>query len=1117
MSIPVLQVWSAPKCQADAVALSPLPATVSAQITEALGGQESGVIVLDPVTARASSLAEGRIVRAVVPLRGVMEWMVTQIADSDPAGTVTVTLGPLRQLLALRGFVREITSAATVMTFRPDPLTVANFITRYVLTNLDADGLAWLGLGTMEHTALIDPGEFGVVRRGELLALIERITGYEVALRRLEGDVGYVIDVVQRRGDALETILLETPATATEITRARDLTRAATAVLPVGDDNKPMGEVDWIGGAAIGSGPWWIPLTDPDGGAAPIREDGQFAGAFLLLPDGSVLFITATRASDSAVQVIALGTYATSQRVTLVENSTRRPVSLITSPTALSDARGLVVAKVTARGARQERTLNRNAGFEDGATHWSEVNGTGQGAPISRDELGLALSFAANGARAGGTSTATPLAVDGLVSGAWIRRGDTILHQTASRDVTGTVMSSSTGVLTLGVAAPGLPTALSDGNTFTLTRRFSTVAASAIAMPRLGGVVYLTAASVGTTDLHLMLGDRRMLEPTGSYTFSGPNGFALNFSVAAQDTSRIAASYAFTSNDPIVESVPYTRHVTAITATDAKQVQLTLGDDVNIGTPTVGQWIRIDTTNSANWAGAGLGQRDAPYLYFFTPGIRLLGKIATVSSGSLVVDLIGYPSAVDFRTVGTITPLAEAPHPDVLQLGFVTPVVYGLTNEWAASSNFTLFRPDTARTLNVDGGYSSGATSITTKPLAAVETRAWVGGDTLFHFDGTTTTTYTVNSGVSVTASTGLAAVPITIPSGVTLRRGDIVWSNAHGDVNTSAMRVATTVTGADSSVSVYHGDTLSNNEPDGGIVAAYRVLGGTGQSAIGFQGNTMVAAASAQANGSGQANVTLVSAPSADIGDNAVLTLTRPTLLGVRDRATGSVLRLFFAAGTGTPAIGVTAMQSEAITVPVSAGESVPVIAVARFRVTPESLGVGQAPVVALVNLTTGAVLAWGTISSTTVYTEPYGALELSARATLTTTASLAVRIYGGSSTVFTRWHVCTDAAFYVGADVLPYVAGSRSRVGFQRGQDILAQRKSSARYQVRGLDQTALAASGTPMQLGQRVRLRSDALDLDTTQRIVRLVWQWPKAELVEVECEALTPRFTDVTVSL
>ena len=53
----------------------------------------------------------------------------------------------------------------------------------------------------------------------------------------------------------------------------------------------------------------------------------------------------------------------------------------------------------------------------------------------------------------------------------------------------------------------------------------------------------------------------------------------------------------------------------------------------------------------------------------------------------------------------------------------------------------------------------------------------------------------------------------------------------------------------------------------------------------------------------------------------------------------------------------------------------------------------------------------------------------------------------------------------------------------------------------------------TGTPIQLGQRARLRSPALELDTTQRIVRLVWRWPGAELVEVECESLTPRFTDV----
>lgn len=1117
MSAPLLQVWSAPKCQADAQPIAALPAITSAQIKETINGADSGSISLPADAARAAGIAEGRIIRAIVPLRGVMEWVITSVSDSASGSMVSVTIGPLRQLLALRGFVRETTASAVLVSFTPLPLSVEDFLTRYVLTNLDEDSLSWLSVGTIEYTGLIEPGTFDVVRRGELLTLLERITGCEVSLRRRTNDAGYAIDVLTQRGSTLTTVLIEAPATALSISRTRDLSRSSTAVVPIGTDTKVMGEVDWTGGTTIGTGPWWIPLTDPAAGAAPIREDGQFAGAYLLLVDGTTLPITTTRASDSAVQVQTLGSYTAGQRVILVESSTRRPVSMITSPAALDEARGLIVARVTAKGARQERTLNRNAGFEDGATYWSEVNGTGQSSVLKRSEFGTTLSFAANGARTGGTSAAIPLAVDGLVPNSWLRRGDWMIHEAASRDISATAQSSALGALTFTIASPGLPTALTDGNTVTVNRELKTVATSAIAVPRLGGVLYLTASSVGTADLQLMMGNRRMAEPSG-YVFAGPNGSALDFYAVPWDASRIAVRYQFTSNDPVVESVPYGQEALTITAIGAQRIQVTLGTAVQFGTLTVGQWVRIDTTNSANWGAIGLSKTDAPWLYPIpVTGARLIGQVASLSTGIVEIDLVGYPPSADFRTIGAMTPSPIGPHPDVLAVGYPeVPTLYGFNTVWASGTSFTLSRPSTMRTVQVDGAYASGDTSVTTKPITAIATRAWQSGDTLF-VAGSPTQSYAVTGAATHATSTGIAAVPVTIPSGVTIKRGTMCWSNAHGSSSDSALVVATTVTGPVSTVDVFAGDTMVENESNGGLVAGYRVYGGTGVSSVRFGGNEMLVWSPVQANSSGQASVFLGFAPLNDIADNATITLTRPVLFGIRDEMTGSAMRLVYAAGSGSPSISVTATQSETVYVPVTTGEPLTVRAVARFRVTPGSLAIGAAPVVAIVNTVAGTVLATGTIAGTTTYVAPYGEIVCTATTSLAGSASLAIRIYGGSNTLWAeRWHVCTDASFYIGSEVLPYVAGARSRVAFQRGQDILAQRKSSARYTVRGLDQAALADSGTPIQIGQTVRLRAESLDLNTTERIVGLTWRWPGAELVEMDCAALTPRLTDVEVT-
>ena len=1229
MSAPLLQVWSAPKCQSDAQPIAALPAVTSAQITETISGADSAVLTMPADVARAAGIAEGRIIRAIVPLRGVMEWVVATVRDSDPTAAVSVTCAPLKHLLALRGLVRETTTSSLTVQFTPAPMTVTELLTRYVLTNLDADGLSWLSLGTIEYTERVTVGTLSSIRRGELLTLIERITGYEVALRRLPDDTGYAIDVLERRGAALPTLLMESPV-ATSITRTRDLTTTATAVMPIGTDGRPMGDVDWIGGAAIGSGPYWIPLTDPNGGPAPVREDQQFAGLYLRLADGSSLAIAATRAADSAVRVASLGTYTTGQRVFLAETIAGRPISLISSPSALAAARGMVVAKVTAKGARYERTINRNAGFEDGGTYTSEVNGSNLRVAIPRAEFGVSRAFLSNGARASGTSVATLMPVDGLPAGTWVRRGDVIEHATAARELTASVHTSSTGTLSLTLASPGVPADTADGQTVRLSQRFLVNAVSAIAMPRLGGLLYLTAASVGTADLRLMLGGRGMTEPTGGYQFGGPNGYAFNLYPAAQDSSRIGVQMAFTSNDPLVEGVAYKRHVTAISATGAQQLTLTLGSTVSSGSTSVGQWVIIDATSGASWAAIGLSPTQAPYLWFFGV-IRLIGQV-TATGSTLVVDLKGYPAAADFRDAGTITPVF-ARSPDVLDnTDYGVPVVFGLTNVWASGSTFVLEAERPAPLdVQLNGAYLAGATAITTKPLAAIATRAFASGDSLtvdtglpsvtfvarvtsfsgmvatvnttgsnvqsysvtelqqvswtiactFTYDvyrfstssyvstGNTNTDFrectlasrsgaaytftppaTIDSGdpdldwevsnfrlsyvqtlsevrpggviamgvtgsASFSATTGVAAVPATVPAGYTVPRGAVVWTNAHGASDASAMRCATTVTGPAASVDIFGGDTVRTAPA---LVGAYLVKGGAGQSTVAFPGNTLVAWADVQANSSGQANITLKTATSADIADNASLSLVRPALFGDTDRTTGSAVRLLYAVGgAGTPTISTPGTQLETVTVAVAAGEITPVVAVARFRVTPGVLSVGGAPIVALVNLTTNTVLASGTVPTggVTAYA-PYGVIECVARAVLTETAALAVRIYGGSSSAFSTWHVCTDASLYLGTEILSYVNGSRSRVAFQRGQDVLAQRKSAARYVVRGLDMAALTALGTPIQIGQPVRLRSDALALDTTERIVALTWRWPGAELVEIECAALTPRLTDVDVS-
>ena len=1195
---PLLQVWSAPKCQVDAQPIAALPAVTSAQITETINGTDSGTILLPADVARAAGIAEGRIIRAIVPLRGVVEWVITSVADSATGSKVSLTLGPLRQLLALRGFVREQTGTAVSLSFAPGRLTVTDLLTRYVLTNLADDGLGWLSLGTVEYMDRIDVGTMSAIRRGGLLALIEKTTGYEVQLRRIGADAGYAIDVLERRGADLPTLLMETPATATAISRTRDLAQAATAVMPVGTDGKTLGEVDWTGGTVSGTGPFYIPLTDPAGGAAPIREDDQFSGAYLRLADGTVLAVTGSRASDSAVRVDAVGSYVSGQRVMLCETTDGRPISVISSPSALADARGLIVAQVTARGSRQERTLTPNAGFETGSSSWTEVNSSGPVVAIDRDELGLTLTMAANGTRSAGTSTATPFSVKSLPPSTWVRRGDSLVVAGQTYTITADAIPTTGGALTLSIA-PVLVGSLANGNAVTLVRKEQrTLAADGaqsaahpylvftdsntdnlpladgtLSIPATGTTTaararYTKNRMAGVLFLDVSVGGDAYAAPTDGWsTLSGSGGtdignpqqigelinngrirfFANHAANGVVVGSVIVAPYAHTITgqiERVIGAWPYT--VTAVTTDGAGnewcavspstlggRVTATIGSGPFMTVAATTLPFLLSNTTIASAASATLTHtRETRTL--LASGTQSAGTASLVCQADPVIARRDWTSADTLEvgrsindaaiqiTSGTIAFIAGVGYEITCTINLAGSTVDELpTSDYTgANAGRAIYavRTSSSSTLYAMSLYSISGTTLKFRSTAALNTGWTIPAQTrtsswVAYYSHTIT-------GSASWAATGRVTLAISAtPTGVTYARGDRVWANwhtraVHGD-NTLLRTYAAVSSGA-TSIQLYGNDRWASGDDDAVAqpCTLYRVA--ATHSTIPRPGETVVAATDTQANGSGIAAVTLTAANTNAITGDVPVTLTRPVLLGPDDRTDGSVLRLLFAPGSASPSISIGAVQSGAVWVPVAAGAVVTLTAVARFRVTPESLAIGQAPLVAIVNLTTNTVLARGTITATTVYEAPYGEVQCVATATIAAGASLALRVYGGSSSSFDRWHICTDASLYVGTDVLPYAAGSRSRIGFQRGQDVLAQRKTSARYVVRGVDTAALDATGTPVQIGQRVRLRAASLDLDTTERIVALTWRWPGAELVEMECAALTPRLTDVEVS-
>ena len=116
----ILQLWDAPSCEPGAVCLGVLAPWVSATGSEAVGTPAALRVVVPREVADAAGVSDGQCIRVVSQSRGEQWWVVQQVTDSDgDAGAVTVTAGPLRTLLTVRGLVR--TTAAGSPAYRLTP------------------------------------------------------------------------------------------------------------------------------------------------------------------------------------------------------------------------------------------------------------------------------------------------------------------------------------------------------------------------------------------------------------------------------------------------------------------------------------------------------------------------------------------------------------------------------------------------------------------------------------------------------------------------------------------------------------------------------------------------------------------------------------------------------------------------------------------------------------------------------------------------------------------------------------------------------------------------------------------------------------------------------------
>jgi hypothetical protein len=271
--------------------------------------------------------------------------------------------------LATLGLVRTVSGSTTYAVGGIG--TASSLISTYVLANLAADGATWLGLGTIESTVfftLTAPASGWT--RLEWLRAIANATGTELRLRR-NGASGYLVDLLASVGSTAATVPLAFGKQLLDVQDDDDDGDLATAVTVLGATASGattpygIGENAWTIGTISGAGPYWVPLADPAGGAAPIAFASQFGtatgsqAAYLLTKTGTTVQVTDSRITpDYAVSVAATAGLTAGDLVQLVADS---------SATRLAELRAPNVSRLhrvdTVSTLRGERNLALNGAF----------------------------------------------------------------------------------------------------------------------------------------------------------------------------------------------------------------------------------------------------------------------------------------------------------------------------------------------------------------------------------------------------------------------------------------------------------------------------------------------------------------------------------------------------------------------------------------------------------------------------------------------------------------------------------------------------------------------------------------------------------------------------------
>ena len=430
MSAPAFSVelWSDWPGAAGATAIGALT-LVDGSFSEALDNSDmcAVTVVRD---ARVPVALENVIIISIVGLP-YFGFRVTSIGETLLDERLTIRgMGPFGDLNT-RGLVRSVVAGQPTFALggRMAPADVLDDI---VLPSLaDDDAPYWIA-GTIEPTApetLTAPAT-GWTASEWLRQLADR-TGSEVRAR-IDAIISLAIDVVARVGASAADVPIMYGKNLLTLFSDQNSGELASAVTVLGD--VPSGgtlpasiaENAWTLGTIPGVAPYWIPLTDPAGGAAPIAFDDQCVGLYLLRSDGGTTQITDSRASDSAVLVAATTGLTAGQHVQIVADASATRMHELVTPGVKRLHRTDSLS-----GARGERNLLLNGLFLSGAANWTAQGGTCKTSSYPRTSPATFTGIVTNGSTAAASAS---ISLRGFTPGdrLWLNEAFAITGKTVS-------------------------------------------------------------------------------------------------------------------------------------------------------------------------------------------------------------------------------------------------------------------------------------------------------------------------------------------------------------------------------------------------------------------------------------------------------------------------------------------------------------------------------------------------------------------------------------------------------------------------------------------------------------------------------------------------------------